>query len=511
MFLFCAACLLPAALPAQVHTCFDAPREVVDMNRGESGVYDVNAKWTNGSEITVKFLSGSEYVRTRVKRYAAIWEQYANIRFRFVESGYADIRISCNWGQGSWSVAGNAAASMPQYQASMNYGWFNEQTPESEFKATTLHEFGHALGLLHEHKSPFSKIKWNLPVIYAYYMQSQGWSKEKVDQQVVNRYSVTMSNKDYDPYSIMHYPVPAAHTLDGYSVGWNSDLSANDKRLISELYPFPVRRTTPTSPTGGELSPTCTLTNVVVEHNAFRNGLKGMLIKASFDIANAQSKSCKIAAYFYMSDGRSLKDYNNSYRDVGGNIAVSKDIVPLYTSTRFTNEELFMPYDELHMADGKHQLKFSMSVWDQNNNELAQGGATYFTYSKGAFFSAIESLTTFENNNGRMVVMPKFTIENARGNNYQVYAYMYYRDGTPVQWYNPNTGRYEPLVFSNSFTPGYDNTTYNYGYYSDLYIYVPYQYFGTFNRRTLYKYYVAFFKDGKQVATGNWYDFYLDR
>jgi Astacin (Peptidase family M12A) len=497
---------------AQVRTCFDAPKEDAGNVRGESGVYDVNSKWTNGSTITVKFLNGSEYVRNKVKRYAVIWEEYANIKFRFTDFGNADIRITFNWGKGSWSVAGNYAALMPQSQASMNYGWFNESTAEDEFRATTLHEFGHALGLLHEHKSPYSKIQWNLPVLYAYYMQSQGWSKEKVDDQVVNRYSVTMSNKEYDPYSVMHYPVPAAHTTNGYSVGWNSQLSANDKKLIGELYPFPSRRTITVDPSpGGEAAATCTLANVAVEHNVYRNNLKGMLIKASFDISNAKDKNCLIAAYFYLSDGKSLKDFNGDYKDAGGNVAVSKTIVPIYPASRFTNEELFMPYDELHMVDGKHQLKFSLSVWDHRQNELAQGGATYFTYRKGATFSAIESLTSFENNNGRMVVMPKFTIENAKGANYQVYAYMYYRDGTPVQWYNASSGRYEPLAFSNTFAPGYETTTYNFGYYSDLYIYVPYQYFGVFNRRTLYKYYVAIFKDGKQVATGQWVDFYLDR
>jgi hypothetical protein len=34
-------------------------------------------------------------------------------------------------------------------------------TPEEQFRRTVLHEFGHALGLVHEHATPAGGIKWN--------------------------------------------------------------------------------------------------------------------------------------------------------------------------------------------------------------------------------------------------------------------------------------------------------------------------------------------------------------
>ena len=39
-----------------------------------------------------------------------------------------------------------------------------------------------------------------------------------------------------DPKSIMIYPIPAAWTLDGFSAGFNSDLSEKDKKFIRKQY-----------------------------------------------------------------------------------------------------------------------------------------------------------------------------------------------------------------------------------------------------------------------------------
>lgn len=491
----------------QIATCIDK-MATTTLGVGESGVLDASAKWTNGAILQVRFLGGSPSVQQRIKQYARLWESYANIKFNFIEYGNADIRIGFNRG-GYWSYAGTIAKRFGQNEQTMNFEGFNDYTSDTELKRTVLHEFGHALGLLHEHKSPLSRIQWNKQRVYAYFLQTQGWSPSQVDEQVLNRYSVTMSNNEYDPTSIMHYPIDRSLTIDGYSVGWNTELSTGDKKLIGEMYPFSTGTTT----TGGNNSSlvSCKLNNVTIDHNILVGGKYGMRIKGSFQVNNSNGRKCMFVAYFYTSDGTPLRDFNQQYYTLNGNVSVGKDVIPIYDASVFNNEELFIPYDELHLLKGNHNLKAVVSIFDDHNREIAQGGATYFTYRNGAVFSDIINVQSFDNTNFRLIVMPKFTIQNARSERFMVTAYFYYQDGTPVTYFDQTLGRNANLAFSNSFTPQYDNTTYNYGYYSDLFLYVPYNYFSILNRRTYYKYYTAMFKDGVQVATSPWTTFYLDK
>ncbi len=205
----------------------------------------VKAKqWESGQTIRVKFLNGNSFVQSKVKQYAVEWENYANLKFEWVSSSSsANIKIAFREGQyanetGSWSYLGTDSNS---YAHSMHFGWFDNNTTDTEFRRTTIHEFGHALGLIHEHQNPVAGINWDKEAVYAYYAgPPNNWTRAQVDNNLFRRYEANISNYSaYDPLSIMHYPIPAEHTLDRVAVGSNTRLSETDKTFIGSIYPFP--------------------------------------------------------------------------------------------------------------------------------------------------------------------------------------------------------------------------------------------------------------------------------
>ncbi len=188
--------------------------------------------------LRVRFLGGSEYVRNRVMHYAHQWSDHANIKFEFVSSEPSDIRISFDLDDGSWSYVGRTNEYISSNRATMNFGWFHSRTSESEFRRTTLHEFGHALGLSHEHQHPEVTINWNKRAVYDYYSRTQGWSTSEVNNNIFSKYSTGYTNySDYDPGSIMHYYIPRSLVTGNWNSSYNTDLSSQDKIFIGQMYP----------------------------------------------------------------------------------------------------------------------------------------------------------------------------------------------------------------------------------------------------------------------------------
>ena len=198
----------------------------------------------NRRELRVRFLEGSEFVKEKVKFFARIWEKHANIRFVFIDSGSSDIRIAFRKGKGSNSYVGTENLLIPEDQATMNLGWFDESTQDTEFSRTTLHEFGHALGLAHEHMSPVANIPWDKSAVYQFY---SNWTKEKVDHNVFRKYDSSVTRfTEFDSISIMCYEIRKEHTSNGYATSSNTDLSDVDKVFAGQLYPFGPPANAPT-------------------------------------------------------------------------------------------------------------------------------------------------------------------------------------------------------------------------------------------------------------------------
>jgi hypothetical protein len=92
---------------------------------------------------------------------------------------------------------------------------------------------------------------------------------------------------------------------------------------------------------------------------------------------------CAAACFFMYTNDTRLKDYNNLYCTGDGNVAAIVDLIPGHDETHFEDLQIFMPFAELHMANGEHLLKTYLAIFDmRTRQQLASSGYLEFSYKQ---------------------------------------------------------------------------------------------------------------------------------
>lgn len=164
------------------------------------------------------------------------------IRFEFLEAhdcGPSDIRMDLVSSE-SWSMLGRGAEKYSKENKATMYLNLRGTVPdgmsrEEMQRSTILHEFGHALGMEHEHQRPDSGIIWNDAELLEQYMQNYDRVRQCY-RPIRDRRAMLMP---YDPKSIMHYPVCPLETLNLLEpVEPNTSLSETDELFLMLVYPL---------------------------------------------------------------------------------------------------------------------------------------------------------------------------------------------------------------------------------------------------------------------------------
>ncbi len=215
---------------------------VRDFQLTPFGTARLQDRWRRGDGLTpgtgmitlgVHFLNGGEKQKETVRLAARRWLEGPlgqSVQFSFdVPRQQAQITVNLLSDRNN-SIVGRASATYAQSQSTMNLHDIVDHV--------VMHEFGHSLGLNHEHQNPASAIKWRRSAVIAE-MEKQGWTEKMCEDNIFTRYSsnfACVGSPAFDQASIMLYPIPAAWTEDGYSTGTNTVISPNDRKCVVGIY-----------------------------------------------------------------------------------------------------------------------------------------------------------------------------------------------------------------------------------------------------------------------------------
>lgn len=195
---------------------------------------DGNTPNTGVITLGVFFMDGTESQRRAAYASARAWHQgglSSLIQLDFSAPMHrSQIRVSFGRGEGNWSYVGRNNKRIPPNQKTMN---IDDLVPY-----VVMHEFGHAIGLQHEHMHPSVPIVWDEGAVIAD-MAAQGWSEAMTRENILTRYgssAACVGDPQFNRDSIMMYPIPRHWTKNRVSFGQVSSISGRDRACVSAIY-----------------------------------------------------------------------------------------------------------------------------------------------------------------------------------------------------------------------------------------------------------------------------------
>lgn len=203
----------------------------------------MTSKWWRSEKklFTFAFMrSVSSAVADRIAAFANIWNKYSALSFAWTnDRAAADFRIDFK-ADGYWSYMGTDCKSIPANQNTMNLQGMNSTTfSEREGMRVIPHEFGHAIGMPHEHTRSAIVARLDPQKTIAVFRRDQGWNEQTVRAQILTPIaeSALHAATAPDESSIMCYWFTGECTKDGRPIVGGSTLSDLDKQYAAKIWP----------------------------------------------------------------------------------------------------------------------------------------------------------------------------------------------------------------------------------------------------------------------------------
>ncbi len=164
-----------------------------------------------------------------------------------------------------------------------------------------------------------------------------------------------------------------------YNLKMDVDLIYKDGELIEHLtwYDFTYNKKPPVT-----ANPSATFDRMWVEYDVTEAGQFGMRVHVKFTVRNMKSVPGYLAIFFERANGTRLKSYDNLFQSKGQDVATYKSFTPGFETTVYSDLSSFIPYSELHLTKGEHNLTAVAHLIYENGTFIQALGTEKFRYWK---------------------------------------------------------------------------------------------------------------------------------
>lgn len=196
----------------------------------------------SGVDLTVSFMDNPpQALIDKILQIANDWGNYGNVKFRHTIRG-GQVRIARSE-RAYYSYLGRTILRVSSNQHTMMLGGITNNTSLAELIRVVKHEFGHTLGLVHEHLRRAVIELLDVNKTLALFRREQGWDDATIWANVLTpeEENTLTASPVADVTSIMAYFLSGAITKNGKSIPGGNDLSPIDKETIARIYPKEIK------------------------------------------------------------------------------------------------------------------------------------------------------------------------------------------------------------------------------------------------------------------------------
>jgi len=234
---------------------------------------------------------------------------------------------------------------------------------------------------------------------------------------------------------------------------------------------------------GGE-STTVEFDRLWIDYNVTQDGQVGMIIHTSFTVSNMRDVLGYLTIRLEGEDGEMLQTTKQEFANTLGHLAVYKGFQPTYDTTEYSDLSVFLPYQEIVLGTGTHQLKVDADLISENGDLIQHLTLHPFEFTGSAQNDVAPSKTitaqfdkmwvdydVMEGNELGMRIHASFSVQNMKDiPGYVGYAFET-ADGERLFTENSAFASTDgQLTIYKDINPAFEDTAYN-----DLQIFMPYR------------------------------------